>query len=137
MYRHRSNHLIPKASPEVERKAKQAEQRRQKQVENIWETRLESSFAEAQWGIERSKQPGESAWHAGARYLTAQAKIIEAGLRVTGAISDGSRTTINVGQMLIVPSAAPVMPVEITTRAQGLLDAPGEPDGVIDAEPCE
>ena len=97
--RHYEQHLL-KA---VQRQIVKRQDREEASTAQVWQERLNSTYAAAHRGVERAEGDPEQ-WHAGARFLAVAAKLIETGLKAEGVIEGGrTQVQVNTDQVIIMP----------------------------------
>jgi hypothetical protein len=116
--RHQETHLL-KA---VQRQVRRQQDREEESVANVWEERLNETYAAARRGAQRAEGDAEN-WHAGARFLAVASKAVELGLKASGQIEGGRGAgQVTIDQVIVLPMGRPqqrevvnVIPVKAIT----------------------
>ena len=131
-HRHKE-HIAQAVKAVLERRDQQAE----RAATSAWTQRLESAYEEARVGSAKAAAHPKL-WTEGAKFIVAQIKAIDLGLRADGVLSggEGNRTMMHVDQVVILPiaPAATQPPPTIDTQC---IEVSGTPAEQSDSNPME
>jgi hypothetical protein len=110
----------------LKRQIRQQQEREEQAVANVWEERLNETYAAARRGLARAEDDEEK-WTAAVGFLSQMNKAVETGLKATGQIEGGSQKSgVHIDQVLIlplpssaaIPRRAEVVTIEASTIAE-------------------